>query len=462
MLSESLRHAVMAEFKAMNRRSFDLTFWNSFNETAWGHTLEWLDLSGLALYFWHKVKGCNSVESLPAFVRMRLARCYEENCLRVESIREEAAFLNKLFDAANVQHAVLKGFALVPDYCPHPALRTQYDLDYLVPPEKLAQAEAVLQRSGYIPKISGEDYHITYVRPNSRVLRSEKHVGLYSAGLERPVELHIALWDPAEERIAIPLPGDFLRRSRKRAWQEFEYWSLGDEDALIFQSLHAFRHILNNWCRLSTFLEVSYFLQSRAEDTDFWARFCDRITNLRWVSEASALVFRIAQSLFGGFIPTDLNLQVDPNFSTVLDLWIERYGLPGALANFQDSKNSLFLHREFVVGRSVWTEVWRRRLFPLRRPHHMPKVMTNRQTRRLGKKWAHVLHGLQRFQFHAVAAARYAWEYPRWRLLRRTSTLDRPKARRSAEKTVSLTDCHPGRSPKSVATKFSDISIRRD
>jgi len=461
-VSRSLRQAVIAELAATNGRPFDLTFWHSFNDTEWKHTLDWLDLSGLALYFWRKMKEVDGGKYLPAYVQIRLAKCYEENRQRVESIRKEAAALNRLFDSADVQHAVLKGFALVPDYCPDPLLRTQYDHDYLIRPDNLARAESALQRSGYIPKVSREDYHIAYVKPVSDVIPSRELVGLYSAGLERPVELHIALWDPAEERFAIPLPKDFLDRLRKHAWQGFEYSALSDEDALIFQILHAFRHILRNWCRLSTFLEISHFLRRRASDTDFWLRFRDRSANLRWVPEASAVVFRIAQNLFGGFIPTDLNPQVDPKFSTVLDLWIKRYGLPGALTNFRNSKNSLFLHREFVVDRSAWRDVWRRRLFPFRRPHHLPKVLADHQARRLGKKWAQCLHGLQRIQFHTISAADYAWKYPRWQLLRRARTWGRAQTGRSVKETVEQVDCNPGWSPKSVATQINDISVLRD
>jgi putative nucleotidyltransferase-like protein len=461
-VSRSLCQTIIAELAVTNGRPFDFTIWRSFNDTEWSHALDWLDLSGLALYFWEKLKVVGARKHLPAHVRTHLSKCYEENCLRVESIREESAALNKMLDGAGIQYAVLKGLTLVPDYCPDPALRTQYDHDYLIQPDNLARVESLLQRSGYIPKVTDEDYHIVYVRPVSEAIASRRLMGLYSARLERPVELHTALWDPAEERINIPLPEDFLNRLQKRRWQGFEYMALSDEDALIFQVLHAFRHILRNWCRLSTFLEFSHFLSRRASDTDFWFRFRDRSTNLRWVPEASATVFRIAQNLFGGFIPTDLNPQVAPKFSAVLDLWIERYGLPGALANFRDSKNSLFLHREFVVDRSAWTVVWRRRLFPLRRPHHLPKVLANQQARRLTKKWTQCLHGLQRFQFHAFSAAYYAWEYPRWQLLRRVPTLDGSKTARCVKGTVGRTDCNSKWSPKSVATQFNDTSGFKD
>ncbi len=461
-MSRSLRQAVIAELAATNGHPFDFNFWHTFNDAEWNHALNWLDLSGLVLYFWQKMKHVNAEKHLPAHVQLRLARCYEENCRRVESIRQESAALNKLFDGAGVQYAVLKGLALVPDYCPDPALRAQYDHDYLIQPDNLARAEAVLKRSGYIPKVTGEDYHNAYVRPVSEAIDSRQPGGLYSAGLERPVELHIALWDPAGEGFSIPLPKDFLARLQKHAWQGIECRALGDEDTLIFQVLHAFRHILRNWCRLSTFLEISHFSRRRALDTDFWLRFRGRISNLRWVPEVSAVVFRLAQTLFGGVIPIDLSQQVDTRFTLVLDLWIKRYGLAGALANFRDSKNSLFLHREFVVDRSAWTKVRRRRLFPLRRPHHLPKVLTNQQARRLGKKWAQCIHGLQRFRFHAFSAAWYAWEYPRWRVLRRIRTLDALKAGRSAPEAVDTADRNSGWFPKSVAAKLNDTWAFKD
>lgn len=461
-MSRSLRQTIVRELAVTNECPIDFTIWRSFNDPEWSRALDWLDLSGLALYLWEKMNVVGARKHLPDHAQAHLSRCYEENCLRVESIRKESAALNKMFDDAGILYAVLKGFALVPDYCPDLALRAQYDHDYLIQPADLARAASLLQESGYIPKATGENHHIVHVRSGSDAMASRRPVGLYSAGLERPVELHIALWDPAEEKINIPLPEDFLNRVQKRTWQGFEYLTLNDEDALIFQILHAFRHILHNWCRLSTFLEVAHFLCRRASDTDFWLRFRDRSANLRWVPEASAAVFRVAQNLFGGFIPTDLNPQISPKFSSVLDLWVKRYGLSGALANFRDSKNSLFLHREYVDDRSAWADVWRRRLFPLRRPHHLPKVLANQRARRFTKKWTQCLHGLQRFQFHAFSAACYAWEYPKWQLLRRVPTLDGSNTAKGMKGTVDELERNSRWSPKAVATQFNDTSGFKD
>ena len=457
-----LRQAVVTELAATSRTSFGFNFWHSFDESEWSRALDWLDVSGLALYFWHKLKTVNTAGALPPFVQTRLARSLAENRLRAESIRQESATLNSLFDDAGVQYAVLKGLALVPDYCPDPTLRTQYDHDYLIHLDSLARAEAVLHYAGYIPKVSKENYHFAYLRPTPGVVSASKPVGLYSARLQRPVELHISLWDDTEERIDIPLPHDFIDRVRKRSGLGLEYPALCDVDGLIFQVLHAFRHILRNWCRISVFLEISYFLQQRTADLPFWMQYQDRIANLRWVPEVSAVVFRLTGSLFGSSNLTPSNPQMDPRFSAIVDKWIEVYGLPGALSNFQNNKNSLFLHREFVKDRSTWAEIQRRRLFPFRRPHLLPNVLLNHRPNGSRRRLTQHLHSIRRLKFHAFSAVRYAWEYPWWQFHRMVRIFDQPNAVRSVQLKVDEGNCNPELSLKSVVAQLSKTSAFRD
>src|SRR5262249_20833935 len=154
----------------------------------------------------------------------------------------------------------------------------------------------------------------------------------------------------------------------RRRWNEIEYMGLGDEDALVFQVLHAFRHILRNWCRLSVFLEIAWSLNRRSSDSLFWTRFAYRINQLRWVPEATMVVFTLAKHLFGAPIPEEIKKQLTPARYPVLALWTERYGRRSALANFRNDKNTLFLHREFVEDSAAWAGIRRRRLFPIQRP----------------------------------------------------------------------------------------------
>lgn len=417
--SRSLRQAIVAQLSVSDYNSPDTGFWKSFDEREWKRVLPWLGHAGLALYFWRKMKTLNAQHNLPLCVRARLERCYADNSARSLLMAEEFKALNKVFEDAGVKHVALKGFALVPDYCPDPTFRMQYDHDYLMRPESLERAENILQNAGYSRKTSKDDHSIIYLQNRPAVRSSQGPIDLYSAALARSVELHLRLWESTEERIEIGLPEDFWDRALRRHWRGHEYTGLSDEDTLLFHVLHAFRHILGNWCRLSLFLETSHFLWQRAFDADFWERYADRIRNLRWLPQASGVVFSLAASLFGASIPPMIKVQTASAMSPALTLWIERYGKKSALANFRNDKHSLFLHREFIDNSSAWAEVRRRRLFPLQRPHCPPPIIHQRSTGRVGRAWINMFHVLRRLNFHAFSAFSYAWEYPQWWLLRR-------------------------------------------
>jgi len=421
-----LRQAVIAELASPGELVFDFGHWRMFHDAVWKQALDWLDLSGLALYFWQKFRSIDGQAALPPLVEAHLARCHEDNCSRVSAIKAESAKLNSLFEHAGVRYALLKGIALTPDYCPDPTLRTQYDHDYLIRPDSLARAEEALQKAEYTPRVSGEDRHIAYFGQARDGASSKEPAGLYSARLGRPIELHIRLWDRAEENFEVEVPNDLLGRARRCMWQCVEYWALSEEDGLLFQVLHAFRHILRNWCRLSIFLEISHFLRKRASDADFWARYCSRTRSLRWVPEAGAVVFGLAERLFGSGVPPEVKAHMKTRFCPVMDLWIERYGVSAALLNFRNNKHSLFLHREFVDDASTWKGFLKRRLIPVRRPHRLPCVL-NRSPRVWGRRWSQWRHALQRFKFHFFSLLAFAWEYPRWHVVRARRVMVCPK-----------------------------------
>jgi hypothetical protein len=243
--------------------------------------------------------------------------------------------------------------------------------------------------------------------------------GLYSPQLARSVELHFELWEADEDAIRIDLPGDFLDRSVWRNGDGFAYAALSGEDCLLFQVLHAFKHILRNWCRLAVFLEIARFMSLRSADAPFWDGYCSRIEPIRWAPEASWVVCGMAKRLFGTGLPPAIEDRLRTRLTPALDLWMDTYGRRSAMANFNRDKCSLFLHREFVDNASAWTRIRRRRLFPVQRPHRPPAIVFQRGFSRPGRLWMETFHALRRAKFHALAGLRYACEYPRWSLLRR-------------------------------------------
>ena len=396
-------------------------FWDAFDEKEWESTLSWLDLSGLAVYFHKRLKTAGGLDALPDGVRKRLDRCAADNSLRGEAIVDELKTLCERFAAANVQYAVLKGVALLPDYCPDPSLRTQYDHDVLIHPSSLEAAEEVVRKLGYRQKNLKTDHPLLYCRPDPEIRFEETSIGFYSPQLLRSIELHLRLWESDEDKIEIHLPEDLFERSVQRHWNGIAYVALSDEDCLVFQVLHAFRHILKNWCRLSIFLEISYFLNERFSDSTFWLRFADRIENMRWAPEATAIVFGLSEHLFGATIPPQIQRSLKTPLYPAIKLWNERYGQKSALTNFRDDKSSLFLYKEFVDDPSAWSGIWHRRLFPVRRPHKPPAIVFQRGFSYTGKLWMEGVHAFRRLKFHSVSGIWYALEYPRWMLLRRSS-----------------------------------------
>jgi hypothetical protein len=230
----------------------------------------------------------------------------------------------------------------------------------------------------------------------------------------------LTLWESREERIPVNLSDDFLERRVTRSWRGLPFPALCDEDSLLFQVLHAFKHILRNWCRLSIFHEIAHFLEGRARDIGFWERFAARIARLQWVPEATLVVFTLAERLFGAAVPRRIQpLLHNTSQAPAIRLWVERYGRQAALHNFHDDKCSLFLHEEFVVSRMDWALIRRKRLFPIQRPHRPPVVVFQRGFSTAGRLWLENLHVMRRLLFHGKAGFGYLLEYPRWWLFRR-------------------------------------------
>lgn len=418
-MKRTLRDAILNQLRITGGKSLPPMLRSSYNRREWEQTLNWLDLSGLAIYFFENIQSSGTSYTLPDFAVAELEKRCANNAARSHEMLAEFSSLVEAFEQAGVRYAALKGISLLPDYCPRLEYRTQYDHDVLVDAETFAAACGALDSTGYGRGSCEDSAVVVYRRPQPEIRFAQNSEALYSTRLARSIEVHRTLWEETEDCIRIHLPEDFLDRSQRRHWQGITFMALCDEDCLLFQVLHAFKHILRNWCRLSTFLEIAHFLDRRQADSDFWQTFVSRIEAVRWAREAAFIVFTLTEKLFGARVPAQLQNALRSPLSPALNLWIERYGLHSAVSNFHDDKCSLFLHREFVESHSEWASICRRRLFPLRRPHRPPAVVFQRGFSNIGRVWMEKAHAFRRLRFHGLAGLRYALEYPRWAVLRR-------------------------------------------
>jgi hypothetical protein len=390
----------------------------TFSRHDWERALDWLDHTGLALWFWDRLKGLGARDAVPPEIGAQLERNFVDHSFRVASMAEEFDSINRSFASAGVEFVVLKGFALTPEYAPDARLRIAYDYDYLLRAESMERIAQALRNRGYIRRQERVDHPVVYVHSTHTLRMASRRDDLYSATLHRAVELHTRLWEPETLRIPLWLPDDFLARKRLRNWQGLRFYSLSEEDELVFQALHAFRHILECWCRLYSFLEIAYFLEHRRADSVFWRQFGERIRMSPLLSEMVGVVFSLAAGLFGAAIPDAIDAEVIRTMRDSLGLWVNRYGYDSALANFAGNKYNLLLYREFVPDDATWREIRRRRLFPLHRPTRAGQASTPGVSSRLAAGWKQGSYVARRLLHHLIAAVQYAFESIEWERIR--------------------------------------------
>jgi hypothetical protein len=401
-----------------------------FTEREWRLALRWLDYSGLALFFWDFALKCGVTGSIPPSIRRDLAQSLEDHRHRVERMLHEQDQINAALTSEGVAYAVLKGFALVPDYCADPNLRTSYDYDYLVAPDATMRAEAALRRLGYMRSVV-EPHATAYIDAAHAPWSPQHRRDLYAARFPRTIELHTSLWTTEPLKIPLHLPPDPLARRR---WHELNgggFFALSEEDELIFQALHTFQHMLQNWCRLCSFLEIACFLKRRASDLEFWARFATLVSAIdeqapRAERETAAMGRstgpRAARgqlsSIFGIVFTLAARLFQSPLSAPALDLisltpsmthWLETYGIECALQNFGSNKLSLLLHHQFVTDPADWRKVRRRLLFPLHAPNQASKPERRSFLALVTAKLRQLIYVARRLAHHTGAAAEYAW-----------------------------------------------------
>ena len=410
---------------SLSGETCDVNVLGKFRLHDWHRTFNWLDRDGLTLYFLQWLKSMNATELLPPSVLARFEQNLANNRQRVDYLAAEFRSLNEGFDRAGLKYAAIKGFSLVPTYCPDAVLRAPSDLDYLVDKASLPVAQRVLEEAGYrLQRFS--DLEFKFGRPSSRIPTVSDDP--YSRETEPLVELHLTFWNGKVNRVPLNEPQFRTDQMIDHHWQGLRFPVLKDEDAFVLQILHIFQHTLECWVKLCWLLEIGCFMRSRLSDTQFWDRVDVRMGELPCVAEFAAVVMGLAERVFAAPMPP-ITAKWRQCLRPGARLWLENYGRRWAfgehsydrLSLFSVAKLSLFLHREFVPDSNVRREITQQRLFPWKRPEQVA-VPTDRTAgsfltaQRL--QWQFVL---QRLIFHISSSSQYLLELPRWRELNRRS-----------------------------------------
>jgi len=340
-----------------------LAYFPPLDSKAGSNCLRWLDHSGLALVFLRSLQDHSVTDRISAAWREALRRRQERNIIRIQDMVEEARRINSAFLSYGVTAALLKGFTLAPDFCADPSLRHQVDFDFLVAPRDTGSAARALSACGYSAAYVNEAGESCFLTP-LRHIPSDKD-DLYCLQRQRQVDLHVSLWEPCPW-LPVETPTDCLEYSEFHQIFGLQYRSLSLEDKFLLQVLHAFRHSVRSWIRVSWLLEIGRCLDKHQRNAGLWDRLIARAGHAGLTKSIFAFVLGLVRGLFLTPIPAPLCSWTAEAATPRLRAWLDHFGFEWAISDWPGSLNNVFLASEFIPYAGLRRKYWRNRLIPKR------------------------------------------------------------------------------------------------
>jgi hypothetical protein len=399
---ESMREAVLLAFcDPLPQRCSKL--WD-LSESEWRKLLNWLDISGLALYFLDRITELQQCNLLPLPILTRLRQNLKDNVERTRGMIAESIALQQEFQKACLSYAVLKGISLCPSSVPKPELRHQFDLDFLVAEKSIPEARRVLEHRGYrLHAISGRSWEFK--------INDTRHISLrdiYKDLPGRSVELHVE----AET------PGCFslLKGVEKRCLYGMNMPVLSPVDLFLGQGLHACKHICGEFSRAAHLLEFRRHVLAHRDDNTFWNRLQLTAEDNPRASLGLGVVTLLIEHVMGDFAPEGLTNWTVRRLPRSAKLWIELYGRRAVFDSFPGSKLYLLLQRELESAGFPARRSLRQALLPSRFPPPLIQGAANEKLPARMRRYRAQIHFiLSRMRFHIVEGLRYIWESHHWR-----------------------------------------------
>lgn len=372
------------------------------SEREWQRLLRWLDLSGLALYFFDRVVELELSHWLPASVTERLRQNMADNSERTRGMAAESVALQCEFQRAGISYAVLKGLSLWPCAVAKPELRSQFDLDFMVAQRCASETRRILEHRGYrLYAMSGRSWEF---KLNERPGISLKD--LYQALPSHAVELHL---EPAAAY-------SLLDRVEFRELYGIRMPVLAPVDLFLGQALHIFKHLCGEFSRASHLLEFRRHVVARRDDSDFW-------NSLRAAAERDeramlglGVVTLLITRVMGEFAPESLTGWTIARLSAPVRLWVEMYGDRAVFGSFPGTKLYLLLQREMESTGVTARRPSMKALLPTRLPPVVIRGFPNeRLAVRISRYRMQLWFVLERLRFHVLEGLRYVWELHRWK-----------------------------------------------
>jgi hypothetical protein len=363
--------------------------------TEWEQALQWLDLSGLALYFLDRIEQGNFNGLVPEHVIHRLRGNLLDNTARTTALIADWTSIQRSFQNAGLSFATLKGFSLGAPSVPHLELRSQVDLDFLVAQASAPEARRILESRGFrLRAISGRSWEFAAHDSQPMSLRD-----LYKPIPHRFVELHI-------ESAASPAP--LLERVEMRRLHGLCVPVLDPIDLFLGQGLHIFKHLSGEFTRVAHILEFRRHIMARSHDSAFWRR-------LRTRAEADprhpiglGVVVLLLTNLMGEFAPPALTSWTVDRLTPAVRLWVKTCAPDAIFADSPGTKLYLLLHQALASAGVPAARSTLQALLPRRLPPQSLTPAPREGTRADLRRRLHRLRIiLIRARFHIVEGLHY-------------------------------------------------------
>jgi hypothetical protein len=398
---QQIREAVLRSFcDSTPQKSFRFP---SLSNQEWNGLLNWLDVSGLALYFLDRMRELQLNNLLPANVLARLQQNMQDNQERTWSMIVESISIQREFQKEGLSYATLKGFSLSPHSVPRPELRHQFDLDFLVAQKSAASAREILERQGYrLYAMSGRSWEF---KRND----APRHIrDLYKNLPCQSVELHV--------EAEVPGCPSILERLEKREFHGIYMPVLSPVDLFIGQGLHAYKHVCSEFSRTSHLLEFRRHVLSRRGDDFFWAEVQSRVEENAQARVGLGIVTLLITNIMGDFAPEALTNWTVRRLPPAACLWVKLYGGRAVFGDTPGSKLYLLLQAALEPEGVRRKRSLRQALLPSRLPPPVVRGTHDETLRGRMSRYRLQIYFVQlRLRFHVVEGLRYFRESYRWR-----------------------------------------------
>ena len=396
-----LARAIVTSFR--DSPSIDRQGLTGFSSSEWTSTETWLDTSGLALYFLHRVQSLGMADVIDLGLQRRLEQKLAQNTQRTTEMLAEFAELNDAFQQAGFCYANLKGFTLSPHSCPTPSLRHQSDYDFLIAPEDLEAARDLLLQRDYVVAGSTERT-LEFKKAQKQIISI---AGQYHPLCHRSVELHTSV-DTTRPEAREPR----LNRLALCHYGAGAYPALSAPDQFLSQALHLLGHLRHEYTKVSWLLEFRRHALSRQHDDTFWSNIRTLALECPNAPLALGLASHMAADLFGDFLPPAVSSWAHTSLPSGAAIWAQRFGRQAVMADIPGTKLYLFLE-DALSDASHNKAASLQRLFPLRLPKRVVNGALNGPSRKrlsLSVFWF-------RLRFHLKQNTLYLCRLPAWKFL---------------------------------------------